>query len=103
MTTADLLPGTIRASGRTSSGCPPASFAANQVACFTVRTCTIAGNGSCSATGAWGSRPSGGGVAPTGLQVRVIYKFTPATPLIASFGYCTGFLMVVLARPQLFT
>ncbi len=27
----------------------------------------------------------------------------PWRPLVASFGYCVGFLMVILARQQLFT
>ncbi len=90
--TADCNPGSAGHSCGDLAGCAPASFATNQVACFAVRTCSVAGSGSCSATGAWGSRPAGGGVAPTGLQVRVIYKFTPATPLIASFGGVGGSL-----------
>jgi Flp pilus assembly protein TadG len=65
------------------NGCT--TFAVGQLACFAVRTCTITLS-TCSSYGAWQSRPPGGGVAPTALAVRVVYKFTPITPLIAQFG-----------------
>ena len=67
------------------NGCPTTAFAANQLACFAVRTCTISSN-ACGLYGAWQSRPPGGGSGPTALAVRVVYKFTPITPLIAQFG-----------------
>ena len=74
------------------NGCPNSAFAACQRACFAVRTCTISA-GACSSFGAWQSRPPGGGVAPTALVVRVIYKFTPITPLIAQFGSAGSFYL----------
>jgi Flp pilus assembly protein TadG len=67
------------------NGCPPSAFGAGQLACFAVRTCTITSS-ACSSYGDWQSRPPGGGAAPTALVVRVVYKFTPVTPLIAQFG-----------------
>lgn len=67
------------------NGCTPADFAPNQVACFAVTTCTVT-SGACSSYGLWQTRPPGGGVAPTALVVKVVYKFTPVTPLIGQFG-----------------
>ena len=67
------------------NGCPTSAFTAGRLACFAVRTCTISSS-ACSSFGAWQSRPPGGGVAPTALVVRVVYKFTPVTLLIAQFG-----------------
>ncbi len=74
-------------------GCPPSAFAAGQLACFAVRTCTIT-SGACSSFGAWQSRPPGGGVAPTALVVRTVYKFTPITPLIAQFTSGGSFYLI---------
>jgi hypothetical protein len=67
------------------NGCPTTAFTTNQLACFAVRTCTIS-SGACGLYGSWQSRPPGGGSGPTALVVRVVYKFTPITPLIAQFG-----------------
>lgn len=65
------------------SGCGPSSFAAGQVACFSVRTCnlsTTGDEGTCSSYGPWGSRPEPGG--GHGVDVVVVIKFTPATPAL---------------------
>lgn len=67
------------------NGCPPSAFTGSRVACFAVQTCTVT-NSACSSKGSWQSRPPGGGAAPTALIVRVVYKFTPVTPLIGQFG-----------------
>lgn len=66
------------------NGCPTTAFTAGQLACFAVRTCTITSS-ACSSYGTWQSRPPGGGAEPTAIMVRVVYKFTPITPLIAQF------------------
>lgn len=39
----------------------------------------------------------------TQAMLKLHLPDTPWTPLIGSFGYCVGFLMVVLARQELFT
>jgi Flp pilus assembly protein TadG len=68
------------------NGCNASAFSTpSRLACFAVRTCTIT-SGACSSVGAWQSRPPGGGSGPTAIMVRVVYKFTPMTPLIAQFG-----------------
>jgi hypothetical protein len=81
----DCNPGIVGHTCGEPSGCPPSAFGAGQLACFAVRTCTIT-SAACSSYGAWQSRPPGGGAAPTALVVRVVYKFTPVTPLIAQFA-----------------
>jgi hypothetical protein len=68
------------------SGCPPSAFTGTRVACFAVRTCTL-NNGACT-YGAWGSRPVSGPNAA--IDVRVVYKMTPATPAIASLASGTN-------------
>jgi len=64
------------------TGCAPSAFVGAQLACFAVRTCHISG-ATCSSYDAWGSRPAAG-TFDQALQVRVVYKFTPVTPLVAS-------------------
>jgi hypothetical protein len=81
----DCNPGIVGHTCGEPSGCPPSAFGAGQLACFAVRTCTIT-SAACGSYGAWQSRPPGGGAAPTALVVRVVYKFTPVTPLIAQFA-----------------
>jgi hypothetical protein len=76
------------------SGCLGA-WAVNQIACFAVRACTLNAQGFCSSFGAWQSRPAGGGVAPTALVVRAVYKFTPATPIIANFAGGPGYFLLI--------
>jgi hypothetical protein len=75
------------------NGCPSTAFTTGQLACFAVRTCTIT-SGVCSSYGSWQSRPPGGGSGPTALLVRVVYKFTPLTPLISQFGSGGSFYLV---------
>jgi TadE-like protein len=65
------------------TGCQPSVFIGTRVACFAVRTCTIT-NGACSAYGVWGSRPVEG--SNQALQIRVVYKFTPVTPMISAIA-----------------
>jgi Flp pilus assembly protein TadG len=65
------------------NGCPPTAFVAGQQACFAVRTCTNWSNGACATYSAWNVRPSAG--VDQAVEVLVVYKFTPATPLIANF------------------
>jgi hypothetical protein len=70
------------------NGCPPSAFAVGQQACFAVRTCANWTNGACAAYSAWNVRPSAG--VDQAVEVLVIYKFTPATPLMANFTGGTG-------------
>ncbi len=71
------------------TGCPPDIFTGTRAACFAVRTCTMTG-GTCGAPyGAWQSRPTAG--SNLGLDVLVVYKFTPVTPLMAQFVSPLGF------------
>ncbi len=73
-------------------GCDPASaFTGTRIACFAVRTCTVDQvNGGCSSYSGWGIRPTQGTGAA--VQVLVVYKFTPVTPLISSFAGNNGVL-----------
>jgi Flp pilus assembly protein TadG len=72
------------------TGCRSASAWAgvDQQACFAVRTCTNWTNGSCASYSAWGVRPNAG--ADQAVEVFVVYRFLPATPLIANFAGGTG-------------
>jgi len=74
------------------TGCRPGSASAwggvNQQACFAVRTCTNWVNGSCASYSAWGVRPNAG--ADQAVEVFLVYRFLPATPLIANFAGGTG-------------
>lgn len=65
------------------AGCAPTSFTGGQVACFAVQACTLSGGACTVAAPTWGSRPASG--SGLGLQVHVVYKFTPITPLIGLF------------------
>jgi Flp pilus assembly protein TadG len=89
----DCSPGpTVRPCGD-PNGCPSTAFTTGQLACFAVRTCTIT-SGACSLYGSWQSRPPGGGSGPTAFVVRVVYKFTPITPVIAKFGSSGSFYLL---------
>lgn len=69
------------------AGCAPSSFAApGRIACFAIRSCTL-NNGNCT-FGSWGSRPQPG--PNTAVQVRVVYKMTPVTPLVTAMASATG-------------
>jgi len=72
------------------SGCASTSFSGSQIACFTVRTCTLSGGdlGSCSSYGPWGQRPLDGG--GHGVQVLVVIKFTSVTPALAQIAGSTS-------------
>ena len=73
------------------SGCDVASAfnGTGRIACFAVRTCTVDQvNGGCSSYSQWGMRPSQG--SGGAVQVLVVYKFTPVTPLISSFAGSSG-------------
>jgi hypothetical protein len=66
------------------SGCVAGSFTGGQIACFAVRPCYLSSGGdlgSCTAYGAWGTRPEPGG--GHGLQVLVVIKFPPVTPALS--------------------
>jgi len=71
------------------TGCrPPVFNTPGRLICFAVRTCSLtAGNVACPLAG-WQTRPAKGSDG-TGsnqvLDVRVAYKFSPATPMIANF------------------
>lgn len=73
------------------SGCSPDVFrtSPNRLVCFAVRTCSMsaAGQQTCP-VGGWQTRPAAGadgnGVNQV-LDVRVVYKFVPATPMITKF------------------
>jgi hypothetical protein len=65
-------------------GCAAGSFSGTQYACFAVRSCTLSSGGdlgSCISYGPWGDRPDPG--VGTVIQVRVVIKFTAATPALA--------------------
>ena len=68
------------------SGCIPASFAANQIACFAVRTCNLTSGdlGTCASYSAWGSRPAAGG--GHALVVKVVIKFRAVTPALSQIA-----------------
>ncbi len=70
------------------SGCAPGAFSGNRIACFAIRTCHIQSS-QCASYDAWGSRPTAG-TFDQALQVRVVYKFTPVTPLVASLTGSNG-------------
>jgi Flp pilus assembly protein TadG len=77
------------------NGCPPSAFTGTRIACFAVRSCVINSSEQCTTYSSWGLRPEPNQSYGTGLEVVVVYKFTPVTPLIASFGsggsfYLTG-------------
>ena len=69
------------------SGCVAASFSGNQIACFAIRTCTLASGGDlgiCAGYGGWGFRPEVG--TGHGLQIKVVIKFTAVTPALAQIA-----------------
>ena len=79
---------------------PGPGASVNPTACFAVQSCTrtaTAGAYNCNYnpawnSGAWGTRPAGCTTSCTynGIVVKVVYKYTPNTPLIASFVAGTG-------------
>lgn len=79
------------------SGCDRGSATAwsvaGQQACFAVRTCLSWTNGNCTSFSAWGQRPAAGADLP--IQVRSVYRFLPATPIIAAFARSGGAFYLV--------
>jgi hypothetical protein len=78
-------------------GCPTAAFAPGQTACFAVGTCALNAAQQCAGATSWNTRPGGwnhaispAGAPTTGLRVRVVFIFTPATPFIGAFVKTTG-------------
>jgi TadE-like protein len=68
------------------NGCTAGSFSGSQIACFAVRTCNLSSGGdlgTCISFGPWGQRAldTGG----HGLQVIVVIKFAPVTPVLPLF------------------
>jgi len=69
------------------SGCVASSFSGTQIACFAIRTCTLASGadlGDCVGYGGWGFRPEVG--TGHGLQIKVVIKFTAVTPALAQIA-----------------
>ena len=69
------------------NGCPVGVLTGTRKACFAVRTCTLSSGdrGTCTAYGAWGSRPTAAVPGVRGIQIVVVYKFAPATGVVAQF------------------
>jgi hypothetical protein len=76
------------------NGCPPSVFTGTRLACFAVRTCTLSSGGdvgTCSSYSAsWATRPASGTGAPHAVQVLVVYKLAPVTPLLGELTQNTG-------------
>ena len=73
-------------------GCQASAFTGSRVACFAIRSCTLSGTdlGTCTAYGAWGSRPISSAPGTRAIQVVVVYRFTPQTPLSSQVLPLTG-------------
>jgi hypothetical protein len=72
------------------NGCPVSAFSgaanAGRLACFAIHACTLDSSSQrCLTYGGWGTRPEPN-QGRDGLEVVVVYKFTPSTPLIAQFA-----------------
>ncbi|GAC1334374.1 MAG: hypothetical protein NVSMB17_15920 [Candidatus Dormibacteria bacterium] len=69
-----------------ANGCVASSFTATQLACFAVQTCTQdpASNTYTVCTSGWTVRPTSRSGAA--LQVKVVYKFRPTTPIIINLA-----------------
>jgi Flp pilus assembly protein TadG len=83
------------------TGCTAAVFTSvpGRLTCFAVRTCSSTGGVITCPAGGWQTRPvaaSDAGGTNQVLDVRVVYKFVPATPMIAAFtGNGTAFYLTV--------
>ncbi len=77
------------------TGCPATAFATGQLACFAVRKGpydAVAGN--CNFTASlWNTRPLPG--SNDCLDVRVVYRFVPTTPMIAQLGTNGAFYLTI--------
>jgi Flp pilus assembly protein TadG len=69
------------------SGCASTVFTGGRQACFAVRTCSMV-SAAASCTGTWQTRPASaadGTGSNQVIDVRVVYKYVPATPLVTAF------------------
>lgn len=66
------------------NGCVASSFTGSQQACYAVRTCATWANGVCGGVSAWGGRPNAG--TDQAVEVLVVYRLAPVTPIIANFA-----------------
>ena len=85
------------------SGCPSTVFTGARAACFAIRTClTFNPNATCATYSPWNVRPTSG--SSQQLAVRVVYKFAPVTPLIATFAPAGGafYLTIDTLGPTLY-
>lgn len=80
------------------NGCPASVFTGTRLACFAVRACTLSGidTGTCTAYGAWGTRPTSSSPNIHGVEVIVVYRFTPVSTTAAQFlpGVTNGIFLV---------
>jgi Flp pilus assembly protein TadG len=83
------------------TGCTAAVFTSTpgRLTCFAVRTCSSSAGVITCPAGGWQTRPaaaSDAGGTNQVLDVRVVYKFVPATPMIAAFaGNGSAFYLTV--------
>ncbi len=80
------------------NGCPPSVFTGSRLACFAVRTCTMTGGatadlGKCTSHGPWGQRP--GTNTGHALEVLVVYRLPPVTPLLGQLTSATGNALMI--------
>jgi hypothetical protein len=75
-------------------GCAPASFQPGQLACFAIRSCTISGSACGTPFGLWGSRPDSS--TELALQVHVVYRFSPFTPMVSNLAGPGGILYLAV-------
>ncbi len=109
-TWADTGPGGINADCTSATqhcgdpaGCPAAVFTGTRTACFAIRTCLTSNpDGTCATYSLWNIRPTQNSAQR--LDVRVVYKFTPITPVIAQFAGAGGsfYLTVDTLGPELY-
>ena len=80
---------------------PPAGQP-NPIACFAARSCQLDASMQCTTTyGAWGTRP--GPSASCGLDVVVVYRLVPTTPVVAGFAGGAFYLTSVTQGLALYT
>ena len=73
------------------NGCPTSVFTGGRLACFAIHSCTLNSSQQCSGTySSWGQRPEPNQTYGAALEVVVVYKFTPATPLVANLAGSGG-------------
>lgn len=74
-----------------ANGCPASVFTGTRVACFAIHSCVLDTSMRCT-TGysSWGLRPEPNQTYGKGLEVVVVYKFTPSTPAIGQLAGAGG-------------